>query len=206
MLIYLLAATQFDRQATATALRHELDRQVAFESGFAPVEIWTAMRGNPDLALVNADRVTAETRDAVQMIPRLRKQTRVLILGAAVEPAGWKCWADCGISGYVIKDGGIEELRNALTAMEHGEPYYSRGVIEVLQERPKAADRPALSRREAELLPLLAQGMKLRDAASRMTVSYKTADSYRTSLLRKLGMRDRVDLVRYAIREGLVDA
>jgi DNA-binding NarL/FixJ family response regulator len=52
---------------------------------------------------------------------------------------------------------------------------------------------------------LLARGLTLREAASKMTVSYKTADSYRTSLLRKLGLRDRVDLARYAIREHIVE-
>ena len=63
----------------------------------------------------------------------------------------------------------------------------------------------ALSQREVELLPLLARGLKLRDAAHKMMVSYKTADSYRTSLLRKLGIRDRVELARYAIRERIID-
>lgn len=65
---------------------------------------------------------------------------------------------------------------------------------------------PRLSRRETELLPLLARGLSLRDAAARMAVSYKTADSYRTSLLRKLGVKDRVELARYAIRERIIDA
>jgi DNA-binding NarL/FixJ family response regulator len=62
-----------------------------------------------------------------------------------------------------------------------------------------------LSRREAELLPLLARGMTLREASEKMSVSYKTADSYRTSLLRKLGVRDRVELARLAIRERIID-
>jgi len=62
-----------------------------------------------------------------------------------------------------------------------------------------------LSQREIELLPLLARGMTLREAASKMAVSYKTADSYRTSLLRKLGVRGRVELARLAIRERIIE-
>ena len=58
---------------------------------------------------------------------------------------------------------------------------------------------------ETELLPLLAQGLTLREAAARMAIGYKTADSYRTSLLRKLGVRDRVELARYAIRERIIE-
>ena len=62
-----------------------------------------------------------------------------------------------------------------------------------------------LSRRETELLPLLARGLTLRDAAATMSISYKTADSYRSSLLRKLNIRDRVELARYAIRQRIIE-
>ena len=63
-----------------------------------------------------------------------------------------------------------------------------------------------LSPRESELLPLLARGMKLRDSAARMSITYKTADSHRTRLMRKLGVQSRVELARYAIRKHIIDA
>jgi DNA-binding NarL/FixJ family response regulator len=204
--ICLLGQSALDRNAYRLLLKHELGLDVAVESSFAPVSVWAAMRANPDLVIVDADSPTPEIRDAVQMIPRLRKQARILVIGAAVDPVLVQTWGSCPICGYVVKDGGVEEVRAAIDAALAGDRYFSNGVREpILNARSPSSGNPRLSRREAELLPLLARGMTLREAAERMTVSYKTADSYRTSLLRKLGVRDRVELARYAIRERIVE-
>lgn len=202
--IFLMAATRLDRQALSLLLRTELRLPVLFESGFVAVDVWTAMRENPDLAIASADLVTAEVRDCLQMIPRLRASTRILAVGGTLDPTYLRSWADCELSGYVFKDGGIDEFRTAINTLGQGGAYYSPGAQSLIANPATENGRPHLSRREQELLPLLAQGMKLREAASKMTVSYKTADAYRTSLLRKLGIRDRVELARYAIREGIV--
>jgi two-component system nitrate/nitrite response regulator NarL len=205
-IIYLMGPSALDRQAYRLLLQQELGLRVDVESGFTPVAVWAAMRARPDLVLVLADRAAPEVRDAVQMIPRLRKTTRVLIVSASVEEAILKDWAQCDIAGYAVKDGGIEELRPAIESILAGQTFYSAGVREVIEEGRKAAvGLTALSQREIELLPLLARGMRLREAAKTMMVSYKTADSYRTSLLRKLGVRDRVELARYAIRQHIID-
>jgi DNA-binding NarL/FixJ family response regulator len=205
-IIYLMGPSALDRQAYRLLLQHEWQLNVAVESGFAAVAVWAAMRAKPDLALVTADRVSAEVRDAIQMIPRLRKQTRILVASASVDEGVLKEWGRCGIDGYVVKDGGVEELRPAIAAVLVGREYYSAGVHEAIEGGRHCANGLAtLSRREMELLPLLARGMTLREAAARMAVSYKTADSYRTSLLRKLHVRDRVELARLAIREHVID-
>ncbi|MFQ5806317.1 MAG: LuxR C-terminal-related transcriptional regulator [Phycisphaerae bacterium] len=204
--IYLMGPSALDRQAYRLLLQHESHLNVAVESDFAPVAVWAAMRAKPDLALVTADRATPEVHDAVQMIPRLRKQTRILVASASVDEAVLKDWGRCGIDGYVVKDGGVEELRPAVVAVLMGKSYFSAGVREAIEKGRTAVDGlSTLSPRESELFPLLARGMTLREAASKMTVSYKTADSYRTSLLRKLGVRDRVELARLAIRERIID-
>ncbi len=205
-IIYLMGPSALDRHAYRLLLQYEWQLNVAVESGFAPVAVWAAMRAKPDLALVTADRASAEVYDAIQMIPRLRKQTRILVASASVDETILKEWGRCGIDGYVVKDGGIEELRPAFAAVLVGQEYYSAGVREAIERgRSCVNGLAALSRRETELLPLLARGMTLREAAAKMTVSYKTADSYRTSLLRKLGVRDRVELARLAIREHVID-
>ncbi len=202
--IFLLASTRLDRQALGLLLRNDLRLGVSFESGFVAVDVWTAMRENPDLAIASAELVTAEIRDCLQMIPRLRAGTRILALGGTLDPVYLRSWVDCGLSGYVFKDGGTDELRTAINTLAQGGTYFSPGAQSLIALPLPENGRPHLSRREQELLPLLAQGMKLREAATKMTVSYKTADAYRTSLLRKLGIRDRVELARYAIREGIV--
>lgn len=205
-MLCLFAQTELDRAAWKLLLAQELQREVAAEAGFAPVNVWHAMRSSPDLALVFAERPANDVRDAVQMIPRLRRQTKVLVIGGSIEIPHVRAWAQCPLDGYVVKDGGIGELRTAVEAMLTSGSYFSNGIRAELEDARTMHDaKVPLSRREAELLPLLANGMTLREAAAIMTVSYKTADSYRTSLLRKLGVRDRVELARYAIRERIVD-
>ena len=204
--IYLLGPSALDRQAYRLLLEQELKLTVHVDSGFSPVAVWTAMRARPDLALIVAERASPDIRDAVQMIPRLRKQTRLLVVSASVDEMVLRDWGRCDIAGYAVRDGGVGELQLAVKAILDGGTYYSPGVRAAIEEGRKGiSGLAALSQREIELLPLLARGMKLRDAAHKMMVSYKTADSYRTSLLRKLGIRDRVELARYAIRERIIE-
>ena len=202
--ICILASTRLDRQALLALLQSGLQMAVASEAGFSAVDIWSAMRSNPDLAIASADQATPAIRDCLQMIPRLRAETKILILGGTLDATCLQSWTDCKIAGYVYKDGGLDELKTAIEAIWRDESFFSPGTKNLICDQPHISGRPHLSPRESELLPLLAQGMKLRDAATKMTVSYKTADAYRTSLLRKLGIRDRVELARYALREGIV--
>lgn len=202
----ILASTRLDRLALSGLVRNELRMRVSSQCAFIAVDIWSAMREEPDLALVNADQASLEVRDCLQMISRLRAETRILVLSGVIEVNCLRTWADCPLNGYVFKDGGLDELKTAIESLRRGEKYYSPGTEGALNRQSPDPNRPHLSPREMQLLPLLAQGMKLREAATKMTVSYKTADAYRTSLLKKLGMHDRVELVRYAIREGIVHA
>lgn len=204
--IYLMGRSSLDRHAYRLLLRNELHIEPIAESGFTPPDVWSAMRCNPRIALVETDSPDGAVIDCIAMIPRLRKETKILVTSAAIEPSRMQGWAGLPLDGYVVKDGGVAELGMAIRALSAGESYFSVGAQDALKNGKSPGDvLSKLSRREAELLPLLARGMALRDAAQAMTVSYKTADSYRTSLLRKLGVKDRVELARFAIRTKLVD-
>lgn len=204
--IYLMGPTKLDRLAFRHLLREELGVHVQLESSFAPVEVWDALRALPDIAIVLADTPNTETRDVVAMIPRLSRSSRIMVLSGAFDPKVMCGWASCGISAYVVKDAGVSELGAALQALRAGGEHFPAAFRDAAQTAPSTNGRHSLSRRESELLPLLARGLSLRDAAKEMMVSYKTADSYRTNLLRKLGLRDRVELALYAIRERIIEA
>lgn len=204
--VCLMGPSVLDRQAYRVLLERELRYRVAVESDFAPASVWSALRADPHLVLACVDTPRGEVRDAIQMVAQLRPAAKVLVVSAAVDPDVLRSWSCCEFAGFVVKTGGVEELVRGIDAILAGNRYYSDGVQAVLnQERRSVENKSQLSRRESELLPLLARGMTLREAASAMTISYKTADSYRTSLLRKLGVRDRVELARYAIRERIIE-
>ncbi len=205
--VCLLGGSALSRAAYATLLRESLHLPVAAESDFRPVSVWNALRAQPDVAIVEADAARAEVLDALDMMVRLRPGIRILAVSAAVEPEHVELWARCRLAGYVVKDGGLEEFRIAVRAVVQGGEHFSPGIAQLLARAANAAARVhTLSPREAELLPLLARGLTLRDAATEMSITYKTADSYRSNLLRKLNLRDRVELARYAIRQGLIEA
>ena len=202
---YLIGHSQLDRLAYSRLVREELGLIVVVTSDFAPTAVWDALRHKPDLVLIDANNPSTVIVDSVQMIPRLLPDARLLVLSGVVEPTALRCWAGCRLQGMIVKDAGLDELKLAVAALLEGREYYSVGLRPLLEGgRPGNGD-VALSRREAELLPLIARGLSLRDAAREMAVSYKTAESYRTSLLRKVGAKDRVELARYAIRNRIVD-
>ena len=205
--IGILCKWPLHRQAYRSLLA-EIGQQVTVDSAFDAKSVWAALRAKPDVILVDADGVNGTAIDCVQMILRLNRNIRILIVSGALDAAAVHAWSECEIDAFVSKDGGVKELSEAISAIADDRRYFSDGVRDMLAGGCIAAqsERPKLSRRESELLPLLARGMKLRDAAAVMTVTYKTADSHRSHLMRKLGVKSRVELSRYAIRNRIIDA
>jgi len=204
--VCLLSNALLDRLAYRTLLERELQQQVVAEADFTPSAVWAAMRSRPSLVLVDSDTATTSAIEVVQIVSQLHAAARILIIGGTADPIYLHGWRRCRIHGYVLKSGGLDELRTAIEVVTSGRQYYSEGTRTIVRRSGRQnTGRPLLSQREAELLPLLACGLPLREAAQRMCISYKTADSYRTSLLRKLGLHDRVELARYAIRERIID-
>ncbi len=204
--VYLMSRSALDRLAYRHLLTDEVGLHVAADSDFQPTAVWAALRCRPDLILANADAPLPDVIDALQMIARLCPEAWIVAMSAAVEPKEVEAWGRCPLQGYVVKDGGLDELRTATTTILAGRQYFSPGTREpFLRGAVRTKGTLRLSQREAELLPLLARGLTLRDAAAQMAISYKTADSYRSNLLRKLGISDRVELARYAIRQRIID-
>jgi DNA-binding NarL/FixJ family response regulator len=203
----LLAAHETDRRAYGMLLRDVLGLDVAAEIDFKPVAVWEALRMRPELMILLADRLQPSVREVLHLVRRLQRDTRLVAISGLDDPPLLQTWAQCGLDGFILKSGGTDELKLGLRTLLAGRRFLSPSatpVFELAAQQQNGTVR--LSRRELELLPMLARGLTLREAARHMTVSYKTADSYRTSLLRKLGVRDRVELARYAIREGIIDA
>ncbi len=204
--ICLIAATEMDRLAYRLLLTQQVGLRADWrEANLTPVSIWQALRLRPQMAIVVSDAATTEVRDALKMIPRLSRGTRILAISTGDDPLALQNWGACPLDGFVAKSAPPSEIGQAVSALLNGRNHYSSGVRDALNGGPERGPLK-LSSREAELLPLLARGLSLREAAAQMSIGYKTADSYRTSMLRKLGLRDRVGLVRYAIREGIIDA
>jgi DNA-binding NarL/FixJ family response regulator len=117
-----------------------------------------------------------------------------------------------GASGYVVKRVADRDLVEACRATMRGEPFLYPGAVTTLikdylrRARNGETGDDALTPRETEVVKLVAESYTNRQIAEALVISEKTVDRHRANILEKLGMRDRVELTRYAIRNGLVEA
>ncbi len=116
-----------------------------------------------------------------------------------------------GASGYVLKSGADDDIVTACRAAMRGEPFlYPSAVGVLIREMVERADEgesefDPLTPREVEVLKLIAEGYTSKEIAARLVLAVKTVERHRSNILSKLGLRDRVDLTRYAIRRGLIE-
>jgi DNA-binding NarL/FixJ family response regulator len=115
-----------------------------------------------------------------------------------------------GAAGYVLKSVADRDLVQACRAVRRGEPFVYAGVVTALiksyLQRNRNGQRipdSILTPREEEIIKLIAEGHSARDIAETLVISAKTVDRHRANIMQKLGMHDRLDLTRYAIRAGL---
>ena len=116
---------------------------------------------------------------------------------------------DAGAAGYVLKRAADTDLIEALRTVAAGRTFLSSEAQRTLMEEWRAGGRPdlddPLTPRELEVVKLIAEAFTNRQIAETLKVSEKTVESHRANVLSKLGMRDRVELARYAVRRGLVE-
>lgn len=116
-----------------------------------------------------------------------------------------------GASGYLLKDAAIEELEMAIRAVAQGKTYLSppisKPVIMEYVRRTNARPGPAeiLSPRQTEILKLMAQGHSTKQIALELGISVKTVETHRSALMTRIGIRDIAGLVRYALKNGLIE-
>ena len=117
-----------------------------------------------------------------------------------------------GASGYVLKSVADRDLVEACRAAMRGEPFLYAGAVSALirdyLQRNRNSERTPdsiLTPREEEIVKLIAEGHSSKEIASTLVISAKTVDRHRANILQKLGMRDRLELTRFAIRAGLVE-
>lgn len=137
--------------------------------------------------------------------------TRVIVLTMHANDAYLQEALRGGAAGYVLKDSSDTELVDAVRSVAAGRRYLSAALaeraIDDYAERAKqgaGAQHEALSAREREILQLVAEGHPSSEIGARLHVSPRTVETHRASLMRKLGLRTRTDLLRYAFRHGIL--
>jgi DNA-binding NarL/FixJ family response regulator len=186
-----------DHGIVRSGLRLLLERQPDIEviaeaaDGAAARDI--AIRERPDLAILDVKMPKLTGLQATREIKAQSPQTAVLILSMHDDERYLSEALKAGASGYVVKTQADTDLVAAIRAIERGEPF------------PTPATDGELTPREEEIVKLVAEAHTTKEIAAILHLSEKTVENHRANAMRKLGMRDRVELVRYAIRRGLIE-
>jgi DNA-binding NarL/FixJ family response regulator len=194
-------------------LRLLLDRQPDMEvvaeaaDGIEAVEL--ALRERPDICILDVAMPRMTGLQATVEIRAHAPDIAVLVLSMHDDERYLFEALQAGAAGYVLKREADQALVEAVRAVARGEPFMTnaaeRSLIREWMADDSSGPAEPLTLRESEVLKLIAEAHTNRSIGELLHLAEKTVESHRANLLRKLGMRDRVELVRYAIRRGLIE-
>jgi DNA-binding NarL/FixJ family response regulator len=200
------------RRGLRLVLDAEPDLEVVAEAGDGAEAVERALAGDVDLAVLDVSMPRLTGLQAARQLTDRAPDVRVLILSMHDSEQYLFEALRAGASGYVVKSAADRDLIEACRATLRGEPFlYPAGVKALIREHLDRARRgedhreDPLSPRESEVVKLIAKGQTSREIAETLVLSEKTVERHRENILDKLGLRDRVELTRYAIRRGLVE-
>ncbi|HJR71502.1 MAG TPA: response regulator transcription factor [Gammaproteobacteria bacterium] len=166
-------------------------------------------RLKPDIAIVDITMPGLNGLDATRAIAKLSPRTKTILLTMHKENPYVTEALDAGVHAYVIKSQTAGDLLRAIDEVAANRVYLSPSIASVVvnaYRHKDGVDTVPLTLREREVLQLIAEGQKTKQIAARLGISVKTAESHRTRIMKKLDVHDTANLVRYAIRRGLISA
>jgi DNA-binding NarL/FixJ family response regulator len=201
-----------DHGIVRSGLRMLLERQEGIEviaeadNGADARDI--AIKEKPDLAILDVKMPKLTGLQATREIREKAPEVAVLILSMHDEERYLFEALKAGASGYVLKRAADQDLIEAIAAVRRGEPFLTpeaqQALIKDVLGGGESKDKE-LTPREQEVVTLVAEAHTNKEIAELLSLSEKTVENHRANAMRKLGMRDRVELVRYAIRRGLIE-
>ncbi len=197
------------RSGIKLLLERQPELEVVAEAGDGAEAVEQALRVRPDLCILDVGMPKLTGLQAAREIRAHQPQARVLMLSMYDDERYLFEALKAGASGYVLKREADQDLVEAIRAVGRGEAFLTnaaeRTIIRQWMADGAAGPTVPLTAREEEVVKLIAEANTNSQIASILHLSEKTVESHRANVLRKLGMRDRVELVRYAIRRGLVE-
>ena len=197
------------RRGVAVLLERERAWQICAEAESPRLAVAQARRLRPTVSIVSLESVVQRCA-LIKQLAAAAPRTQVLVLTNDETPHGLRDALMLGARGYLLRSEADRNLVPAIHALSNLRPYVSPGVSQLLIDAflrgPRGTHRSVLTVREQEVLRLLAQGRSVKEIASELDLSAKTVEAHRANISNKLGARSLADLVRCAIRHGIVDA
>jgi DNA-binding NarL/FixJ family response regulator len=200
------------RNGICALLEDEPDIMIVGEASDGREAVRLAGQLKPNVVLMDIAMPLLNGLEATRQIKHEHPEINVLVLTMYDNEEYFREMLEVGASGYIIKRAAASELVTAIRAVYNGEAVLSPAITRFLLEdylnhdiRSEKDDPNALSSREREVLQLIAEGRTSREIAEILNLSVKTVQSHRTSLMQKLDLHDRGDLIKYAIQKKIIE-
>jgi DNA-binding NarL/FixJ family response regulator len=198
------------RQGLKTLLADELDLDVVGEASDGRTALELVVELQPTVVLMDIAMPHLNGIEATRRIQHSHPEIKVVVLSMHANEEYVFQMLRAGAAGYVLKQSASTEVVAAIRKAVAGEsflsPAISRQAIDAYFQRAEARgddqDFDLLSSREREVLQLLAEGQSNDEIAAELTISVKTVETHRTNMMRKLGVDNKIGLIRYAYRKG----
>lgn len=202
------------RSGLRMLLENERDVEIIGEASSAHEAIEAAMQLQPNVILMDIGLPDLSGIDATREIKKRVPDSAIVALTIHEDEEYFFKMLEAGATGYVPKRAAPDELLTAIRAAASGQVYLYPSLAKLLVRdflsggRPSPADQPGseLTDREAEVLTYLAEGASNEEIAAALFISPKTVARHRENIMRKLNLHSRSELVRYAIRKGIIKA
>jgi DNA-binding NarL/FixJ family response regulator len=208
-----------DHQVVRTGLRALLESktgwQVCAEASNGREAVEKAGQLKPDVAVLDIGMPLLNGVEATRQIRKLSPQTEILILTMHDSELLIQEVLGAGAHGYILKDDADRNLVAAVDALRRHKPYLSSRVSDVVSNAPGPSEygsalspssRGRLTPREREIVQLLAEGKSNKEVAGYLGISVKTAETHRANIMLKLDFHSITDLVRYAVRNKIIQS
>jgi DNA-binding NarL/FixJ family response regulator len=195
------------RSGLRELLNSEADFRVVAEVDDGAQAVERALADDVDLVILDVTMPRMTGLQAARELSARKPGLRILMLSMHENEQFLFEALRAGASGYVLKTAADKDLVHACRATMRGETFLYAGAVAALVREHLDRDATSLdplTPRELEVVKLVAEGHTSDEIAGMLFISRKTVDRHRANILEKLGMRDRVDLTRYAIRRGLI--
>jgi len=198
------------RKGLRSLLDSQPDIEVVDEAEDGQEAICKSSQLRPDVVVMDITMPVLNGLEATRQIKQQNPQIKVVVLTVHSTEEHIFQILRAGASGYVVKQGAVNELIQAIQAAYRGDTFLSSSisqqVVDEYGQRPEAIDDryEQLTRREREVLQMVAEGRTNREIAGLLHITIKTVEAHRSNLMNKLGLYSIAELTRYALRKGII--
>lgn len=210
--IYIVDDHKIFRDGIISLINYEDDMKVIGSAGSIEEFMGNILNHSPDIILMDISLKDGEGTNAATWLKEQGSDAKILILSMHRDEKYVKKVIDSGANGYLLKDAGTEEMLKAIKTVYDGHPFYSPEIMNTMVKQLVTGNSPKkelagqkLTRREVEVLKLIAEENSNQEIADLLFISIRTVNTHRTNLMNKLKVKNTAGLVRYAIKNGITE-